>query len=134
MKLATSLLILACVSAWSQTVKPALQPAQYVLTPSQNGIARVVPLSLIGTYTGQMGPIPIRLKLSRNEHNDLAGSLDGSNVRGIRVDQIAVTGNNLSFRLPSIGALWAGIVGSDRTLTGTWQQGSQNQPLSLVRR
>jgi len=134
MKLATSFLILACVSAWSQTVKPALQPVQYALTQGQHGTVRVVPLSLAGEYAGKLGPLSIRLHLRLNDRAELIGTLDGNGATGIKVALIQNDYSKLAFIVPAIGAVWIGTVNEDGSLSGLWRQGSQNQTLSLERR
>jgi hypothetical protein len=98
---------------------------QSALTSVQPGIVRVVPAFLIGDYAGSMGPLQIHLQLFTVNNGDIVGT-----VNGIKVDRIAVVGNMLSFRVPAIGATWTGTV-DNCSLTGTWRQGSQTQPLNF---
>jgi len=130
MKLVLSLLAFACVPAWSQAVKPALQPVRYALTQGQQGTVRVVPALLAGDYQGKLGPIPIRLH-PRIVDGDLTGTLDGPDATGIRIDRIAAVGTLLTFRVPALRATWTGTVG--HTLAGTWTQGEASAPLNLGR-
>jgi hypothetical protein len=136
----TLALVLAACSApaWSQAVKPALQTIQYALAPSQHGTVRVVPLSLAGEYAGNLGPLHIKLHLRVTNQGELAGTLDGDDVTGIKVDNFATAqsleGYTLSFRIPTLPAFWTGEVGADGTLRGAWRQGGNTQPLKLVRR
>jgi hypothetical protein len=134
MKLVLSLLAFACVPAWSQAVKPALQPVRYALTQGQHGTVRVVPLALAGEYEGKLGPLHIRLHLRVTDQGELEGSLDGNGATGIKVGYIQTDYRKLSFIVPAIGAVWIGTVNPDGSLTGVWRQGSQDQPLNLKRR
>jgi hypothetical protein len=112
----------------------------------QSGISHIVPAPLVCNYVGNMGPITIGLHLRTTSHGDLTGEL--ALQRSIidrwqypRVDRIVIIGNTLSFRVPGLDASWIGTINDMSTefgrwhtngsLTGTWHQGSQAQPLNL---
>jgi len=116
------LILAACSPVWSQTVRPALQPAQYALAPAQHGTVRVVPALLAGDYQGKLGPIPIRLHLQIVD-GDLTGTLDSPNVTGIRCARFHVEGRALSFTIPALGVRWVGVIADDGSLDGSWSQG-----------
>jgi hypothetical protein len=135
MKLVLSLLAFACVPAWSQAVKPALQPVRYALTQGQHGTVRVVPLALAGEYDGKLGPLHIRLHLRVTDQGELEGSLDGNGATGIKLARIQTDYRKLSFIVPALTAAWEGSVNPDGSLTGTWHQaGAEDQPLNLSKR
>ena len=135
MKLVLSLLAFACLPAWSQTVKPALQPVHYVLTQGQHGTVRVVPLALAGEYEGKLGTLHIRLHLRVTDQGELEGSLDGNGATGIKLAHIETDYRKLSFLVPALAVVWEGSVNTDGSLTGTWHQaGAEDQPLNLKRR
>lgn len=130
-RITIALVLAACSApAWSQVV----QPPKYALAPSQHGTVRVVPLALAGEYAGKLGPMHIKLHLRVTDQGELVGLLDGDQVTGIKVDRFVTDYRKLSFRIPTLPATWTGTVESNGTLTGTWQQGSDSQPLTMTRR
>ena len=135
MKFVLSLFAFACLPAWSQAVKPALQPVQYALTQGQHGTVRVVPLALAGEYEGKLGPLHIRLHLRVTDQGELEGALDGDGATGIKLAHIQTDYRKLSFIVPALAVVWEGSVNPDGSLTGTWHQaGAEDQMLNLVRR
>jgi len=119
------IILAACSPAWAQTVRPALQPAQYALAPAQHGTVRVVPALLAGDYAGSLGPLNIVLHIAEDANGKLSGAIDspGRGAMGIRCARFHVEGRALSFTIPALGVRWVGVIADDGSLDGSWSQG-----------
>jgi hypothetical protein len=77
--------------------------------------------------------IVFHLKLVDQEK--LSATLDSPDqgARGIGMGEVTLYGDSLTIEAPVIMGSYTGIVTSDTTITGTWQQAGQSFPLDLKR-
>jgi CubicO group peptidase (beta-lactamase class C family) len=82
---------------------------------------------LQGDFTGQLGPLTLNLHFKRSAEGTLSATLDSPNqgALGIPCADIVIDGNQLSFKVPSVGGAWTGAIEQEGTvLAGQWTQGS----------
>lgn len=78
-----------------------------------------------GDYLAVSGPIHVNLHLAQTG-DSLGGTVDSPDFRiaGLPVSDVRVSGQSLSFSVPTIKAAWAGFLSEDgNSLSGTWNQG-----------
>ncbi|MGH8201176.1 MAG: serine hydrolase domain-containing protein [Steroidobacteraceae bacterium] len=88
-----------------------------------------------GDYIGTLGPLHLKLHITAAPGGGLSGTLDSPDqgAAGIACEDFRITGNALSFTVPSVGGSWHGTIASDgATLSGTWSQG-RDLPLTFNR-
>ena len=89
-----------------------------------------------GTLAGPQGRPPLRLviKLTRTDDEKLKAvlySIDQGG-QGITAASVFQQGATLKIAVPAIGGEYVGKIGDDtKSITGTWTQGPQPQPLNL---
>jgi len=84
-----------------------------------------------GDYTGQLGPLHLKLHLKAGADGALRGSLDSPDqgASDIQCSDFRFNGQSLSFTVPAVNGTWKGTVDKQgAVLTGTWNQGT---PLPL---
>ncbi len=100
------------------------------LTPMQ---AQQSATNIAGDYVGVLGgSLHLRLHLKVDANGALSGSLDSLNqgAMGLGCADFHLDGDALSFSVPVVHGSWKGTISADnKTLTGTWDQGS---PMPLV--
>ncbi|MGA2348836.1 MAG: hypothetical protein ABSF70_00270 [Terracidiphilus sp.] len=102
------------------------------LTPS-TGSAQQKP-TIAGDYAGTLGPLHIKLHLKENAAGKVTGTLDSPDrgAIGIQCADFNIDGRSISFSVPAVQGGWRGTLGSDGTLSGTWDQG-YSVPLNFAR-
>jgi len=91
--------------------------------------------SAAGEYVGASGPIHFKLHLVSAPNGLLSGTVDSpeQNAYGLPLGDIHVTGQSLSFSVPSVRGSWVGFISADgNSLSGTYSQGNAF-PLNFAR-
>ncbi len=91
--------------------------------------------TVVGNYSGILGPLHLKLHLTVSPDGAIGGTLDSPDqgAFGLACDTFKLDGPALSFNVPSVHGSWKGSVSSDNaTLNGTWSQGAA-MPLNFTR-
>jgi serine-type D-Ala-D-Ala carboxypeptidase/endopeptidase len=91
--------------------------------------------ALAGDYRGTLGPLHLKLHLTRAADGALGGTLDSPDhgAAGLACSDFHLEGNSLTFAVPSVNGHWHGTIRADgSTLEGTWTQATR-APLTFSR-
>jgi len=92
---------------------------------------------LEGSWKGELrlgdSVIPLVFNISRNDQDELTGTMDSPDqkVFGIPLDQITVENKSIKLNLSSINASFSGSFNSEGQLDGTWEQNGKSLPMIL---
>lgn len=127
----------ALTGTWSQgggQTPLALTRGAYTPTVTALGLTGATFGRLAGTWKGQLGPLELMIRFERAEGGESVGYLDvpAQGASNVPVTEASLTGDQLTLRIAAIGATYtAALAGSE--LSGQWQQGPVNNPLTLTR-
>jgi hypothetical protein len=90
--------------------------------------------TLAGSWSGQLGPITLVLRVERNDQGVIVAFVDSptQGAMGLRVTSAALVGGKLDVALTVPPATYSGTLDGN-VLTGNWNQGGTSSPLTLTK-
>jgi hypothetical protein len=81
-----------------------------------------------------MGPLELIIRIESADDGAQVAFLDvpAQGVSGLSIPEVDLTGDQLKIGITTIGATLSGTLSGDE-ITGRWQQGQADNPLTLVR-
>jgi hypothetical protein len=89
---------------------------------------------LEGTWRGTMGPLELIVRIETTADGSKVAFLDvpAQGASGLAIAAVELAGDQVTLGIAPLGATFTGTL-AGATMTGQWQQGQANNPLTLTR-